>query len=181
MRKKLSIAAGIAVLIASLSVLTAGAAGSWSFGLGSLIATGWVAGIGNSDVDVTLTATGSTYANCENPGGRQAAGRNPIYVETSVSVTWSSDDNGRVNGTLQTPDVTLADAGVSPTPKSAGCPNGNWTVVNLDDDKMDWTGANITVVSNDGSGDVYFDQDYSCDTTHDANGYATDVDCTPLP
>jgi hypothetical protein len=148
---------------------------SLSFSLGSLDVKGSLAGLGNQAAEVTLTAFGKVTALCQNNGGQQAPGRNPISADTQQTSVFVTDQNGMALVQVSAPDPTFADLQPSPTPKDAGCPNGNWTVVGVVDGSTNWTAARIVV--KDEYGQVQLDLSFACVTTFDANGMATSVSC----
>jgi hypothetical protein len=141
---------------------------------GSLVLQGSLVGLGNQVAQVTLTGYGSVWAMCENKGGQQAPGRNPVYVEVQQSGLYVSEDNGRALVRVVAPDPTEPEFAPSPTPKQAGCPNGNWAVVGIVDNSTDWTAARVMV--KDEFGQIQIDQFFTCTTTFE-NGIATSITC----
>jgi hypothetical protein len=145
-----------------------------TFNLGSLIARGTLVGLGNQAAEVTLTAYGKVTALCQNKGGQQAPGRNPIVINTQQTRVFVTDQNGRALVEVRAPDPSFTNIKPSPTPKEAGCPNGNWAVVGVVDGSTNWTAARIVV--KDEAGRVQLDLSFTC-TTFFTNGISTDVSC----
>ena len=104
-----------------------------------LSATGALAGLGNGDVVIVLTATGQPTATCTNPaGGTQPPGQNPAEVVlTGVeAIPGSEIKNGNLSFGVDTAEP------VSPIPGAPDCPNSQWTEDITD---VAFTSATITV------------------------------------
>jgi hypothetical protein len=103
-----------------------------------LRAQGSLAGLGNGDVLITLTATADAESTCTNKGGTQAPGQNPaeVTVSGSQSIPQEEIKNGNVTFNVVT------EGPQTPIPGAPGCPNGNWR---QDITDLTFTSATITV------------------------------------
>ena len=96
----------------------------------SVTCTGELAGLGNADLVLDLSASGFARYQCQNNGGNVAPGQNKVLVGPAVSETTipaNAIKNGRTKFTTN-PAVLSAPLTVSGA--TAGCPNPNWTGVN---------------------------------------------------
>ena len=90
------------------------------------MANGDGSGFGNQPAVATITVDALVSYTCENKGGNQAPGRNPVPQSTDGSADLNNaDHNGR--GVFDLTVTFVPDATVDG--KSIGCPNGNWTGV----------------------------------------------------
>ena len=104
----------------------------------ALQASGALAGLGNGDVLVTLTAQADVVSTCTNQGGNQAPGQNPapITVSGSEAIPESEVKNGTTPFQVATiPPVALI-------PGAPDCPNTNWSE-RIED--LAFTAATLTV------------------------------------
>jgi hypothetical protein len=90
---------------------------------------GSAAGLGNGDIAIVITVTGSAGTFCHNKGNPDniVRGQNPA-IGTSVTPINIPSPNDK-NGTVAIPPIgpfTLALN--APSPEAAGCPGSNWTV-----------------------------------------------------
>ena len=105
----------------------------------ALEAVGNLAGLGEGDVVITLSAMANATATCTNPGGgTQPPGQNPAPI--SVQGTQAIPDGEIKNGNVSFDVKTMSPA--TPIPGAPGCPNPNWTE-NITD--LSFTSATITV------------------------------------
>jgi hypothetical protein len=139
--------------------------GSLSITFGSLHVSGDLAGLGNTNVTVQLVAYANVTVQCQNRGGNTAPGRNPVAVSTSVTTSTTPDSNGRASISLIAQDpLTVSPLPPSPSPKTAGCPNGNWTVNGFVPGSTLWTRAQISVIDN-ATNAVLLQENYACTGT----------------
>ncbi len=107
----------------------------------TLTASATLAGLGNQDLSITLTATANVTATCTNPAGQtQPPGQNPAPITVAsppLNVAASAIKNG--NLTFTTNPTTSP---TTPIPGAPGCPNPNWTEAISD---LAFTSARITV------------------------------------
>src|SRR6266542_5976109 len=92
--------------------------------------TGTLAGLGNEDLNLHLSVSGSALYQCQNGGGNLAPGQNRPLVGPATSDTAlpaSAIKNG--NLTFTTNPATLT-AAATVSGATAGCPGNNWTGVN---------------------------------------------------
>ena len=108
----------------------------------SFTITGEASGLGNTPAIAHVTVNGTVRYTCENKGGNQAPGQNPVPATSTVDQNLgNSDHNGR--GVLNVTAAVAASATVSGT--VAGCPNGNWNGVDPQPFPVTITSATVTI------------------------------------
>src|SRR5206468_10718771 len=96
----------------------------------STTCTATLSGLGNADLHINTTVSGSAVYQCQNGGGNTAPGQNRVLVgpvTEPTTILASAIKNGNVTFTTN-PAVLTAPSTVSGA--EAGCPNSNWTGVN---------------------------------------------------
>ena len=130
MLRKIGIIAVLSLLLVAVTAAVASAAnvhfkgGNPTFtdnGL-TLSSTGALAGLGNEDLTVTLTATGTPTVTCTSPGGNEAPGQNP----GSVTLTGTQSIPAARSRTATSLSTSRRRAPADPTGRQGGCPNNNW-------------------------------------------------------
>jgi hypothetical protein len=136
-----------AMMVLAFTAAVASAAVTWKSGptvtfngTTSVTATGDSSGLGNQPAIATLEVQGTVTYTCQNKGGAEAPGQNPVpATSTGTQDLGNSDHNGR--GVL---NITVS---LSPlaevSGKVAGCPNGNWKGINPVSSGI--TGAILTI------------------------------------
>lgn len=99
-------------------------------GSSSTVCSASLSGLGNGDLVIAVTVSGTAVYQCQNGGGNIAPGQNRVLVGPSTTPTiipGNQIKNGNVSFTTN-PAVLTAPSTVSGA--AAGCPNSNWTGVN---------------------------------------------------
>jgi hypothetical protein len=131
MKHKLKITI-IIMIVSLLSVVPAFARLSFAGGVstdgGSLRAWARVAGVGGDGGSVIVTlklesTDAPLIAMCQNKGGNQAPGQNPVEVSLLQQEYLTVDSNGS--------GVAYFHVDYLPSARDAGCPNRNWIVTDL--------------------------------------------------
>ena|SRR5712691_2379132 len=106
----------------------------------TLTASGRIAGLGNANAIVSISAAANPTTTCTSPGGNQSPGQNPAPIILTGVASVNNDADPK-NGSRSF--MVTTDPPTQPTnAKTAGCPNKNWTA---HIDNLDFTSATITV------------------------------------
>jgi hypothetical protein len=92
--------------------------------------TASLAGLGNADVLVTTSTSGTAVYTCQNQGGNQAPGQNKVLVGPASSTTSIPADQIKNGNLTFTTNPAVLTAPTTVPAAVAGCPNSNWTGVN---------------------------------------------------
>lgn len=165
----------VVLLIATLITSTASAGGAIklsgiSFSLGSLIATGYASGLGNTDVTVVLDGTGIPVITCTNNGNNDVPGQSSPKISAVGKQDLLGSDGRTKNG--KTAFFTETDDPETLPWDEAGCPNPKWTG---HIDFIFWTDAVVSVYDMH-TGELLASQNYTCTTTR----YPASVSCAPV-
>lgn len=135
-----------------------------------LSASGELAGLGDADVLIKLSAQANVDSTCTNQGGNQAPGQNPAPL--TVTGAQPIPKTEIKNGT--TPFAVSTNPPVTPIPGAPGCPNSNWTE---DINDLSFTSATLTVEQPPGTVVLTVDCDFD-PPTEDGPVPRGDVTCT---
>jgi hypothetical protein len=85
--------------------------------------TGELAGLGNEDLVINLSADAAVQVNCVNKGGNEAPGQNKVVRDVGGTTVIRGDaiKNGRAKFGVTTNQPS------APSAQEAGCPNPNWS------------------------------------------------------
>jgi hypothetical protein len=141
---RLVLIAAIVGIVSALSIQVASAASPHFIGDvdftdqgETLLAQGKIAGLGNEDTVILMTATGVPTVTCTNPSGsNQPPGQNPGEITLAGGEEIPEDDvtNGNIIFSVGTEEPE------DPAPKAAGCPGNRWTAAITD---VDFSSATI--------------------------------------
>jgi len=149
MRRRILIIVG-ATAIAAFTAWFAFAAVTWKSGPSivynsdhtCVTVTGEASGLGNQPAMAHVTVNGTVTYTCQNGGGNQSPGQNPVPASSSRDQDLgNSNHNGR--GTLNLTVCITASPTVSG--KVAGCPNDNWVGVNPQPFPVPITSGTLTI------------------------------------
>ena len=118
---------------------------------------GVAVGLGNGEYQFDLEATAAVLAVCGNKGGNEAPGQ-LLLASLSKTKTVSTDSSGQAPVSIEIPNPTIDDfEGVSS--REAGCPNGNWSLVDVT--FIEWVAAHL-VVTDLSTGNIVYDAQFNC-------------------
>jgi len=89
-----------------------------------------LSGLGNGDLLIEVTVSGSAVYQCSNNGGNTAPGQNKVLVGPTTTPTLIPGDQIKNGNVSFTTEAAVLTAPATVTGAHAGCPNPNWTGVN---------------------------------------------------
>lgn len=92
--------------------------------------TASLSGLGNDDVVVTTSVSGTAVYQCQNNGGGIAPGQNKVLIGPATSTTSIPADQIKNGNLTFTTNPAVLTAAPTVPGAVAGCPNPNWTGVN---------------------------------------------------
>ena len=96
---------------------------------GTTSCSGALSGLGNDDLLLKLTTSGTAVYQCQNNGGNTAPGQNKVLIGPSVTPVLIPADAIK-NGNLAFSIANTLSAPATVSAADAGCPSANWTGVN---------------------------------------------------
>jgi hypothetical protein len=85
-----------------------------------VMCTATVAGLGGTEFEITIDATGTAAVTCTNPGGNTAPGQDTTVETSGTTGEQTTDTNGNFQIDVSTDDP-------EPLPATPTCPNPSWT------------------------------------------------------
>jgi hypothetical protein len=153
--RRIGIIAVLGLIVAALTAVPALAANPHFIGQPTftdngrtLTASGSLAGLGNQNIDVVVTATGTATVTCTNPAGNVAPG------QTFTTTVTGSDTDIQVKNGRAFFSATTAE----PVAPAGSCPNPKWSAAVGD---VTFTSATITVFQPSGSQNVVLQQTFN--------------------
>jgi hypothetical protein len=151
----LAVAAMSSIALAAVNVKSEPTA---SFSGASVTLTGGeFSGLGNTEAEAELTATGSATFTCTNPQGNASPGQNPVPAQQGSSGLvglGNSEHNGR--GTIASLKASVT--APTPTAKQVGCGGKGSTKWTVTLDTLTATGAHLTITQ---GGTLVFCRNYT--------------------
>lgn len=142
---------------------------SVEFSIGSLEASGYVSGLGNTNVKMVLEGSGLAVILCTNNGSNTVPGQSYPKISALGSQLLDGSQDRSKNG--KTDFQTIASTSEPVSWDVAGCPNSTWVGII---DFVFWENATIYIY--DLTGNLLLRQDYMCVTTRDPDS----ITCTPI-
>ena len=109
-----------------------------------LSCSGKVAGLGGTEFEITLEATGTASVDCRNPGGNVAPGQRTSVTAAGTSGPLATPRNGRYEFTVTTATPTV--------PNVPTCPNPQWTAEVTD---VEFDSATLRLFEDDVLSDMF--------------------------